>query len=634
MLLLLQTTCPVCGKGTVGSHYTQDGLLCCAACAAKEGVAVAAGGPLPLVWELNLVGWQLLREQVLGGEVGRPAAAAAAAVAGGGAGGATAADEAPDPLGLHDQAMRSKQEQHGSTSAGSSGASSSRGPAFGDSMPTLGMRGLLALLTLQSPAAARAARGMQEDMKRLLPQRLQLDHPGDPGVKQLAAAVACRVYVVVLGVHHYWVKLDGAPLVLLDAEGILQLASRLETAAGAERQQILRQLQRHMAGWKQHKGDTRAHSAGRLRMQVLTVGIFWADQGRVQLQTVLHSEVPLSQPTGALLPTLCGSTRASYMALWESSRTAGTVDGVAVTASIRKAVMKVVPAAFTIHFMGGTTLLWPVPPQVRAGKGYVRSQNASQQLWSLAGATATRDEHPSSYLQQQDNLHLSACQCLHQQTAFQHSPSKTSPLVRARNISQFHCTFLPSFLTWPSGTSQSTVAAPLQPYGHFPVNHPDASGGLPSKSPLFRALPLVLQSVHSFLLIFNMVPVACVSWHVLQDTDNYCLLCKTEKRPDATVLHRMYASGFPAALNVLYFPALTNGQPAAFQSFSRPWSRTLQLGIAPSTHAWAPAYLHGDPAAADVLKTRAFAAAQGFIEGDLVSVAGGASPLAWPILCT
>jgi hypothetical protein len=59
---------------------------------------------------------------------------------------------------------------------------------------------------------------------------------------------------------------------------------------------------------------------------------------------------------------------------------------------------------------------------------------------------------------------------------------------RARSTSQFHCTFLPSFLTWPSGTSQSTVAAPLQPYGHFPVNHPDASGGLPSKTPLCRAL--------------------------------------------------------------------------------------------------------------------------------------------------
>jgi hypothetical protein len=48
---------------------------------------------------------------------------------------------------------------------------------------------------------------------------------------------------------------------------------------------------------------------------------------------------------------------------------------------------------------------------------------------------------------------------------------------------------LPSqFFDLAHGTSQSTVAAPLQPCGHFPVNHSGASGGLPSKTPLFGAL--------------------------------------------------------------------------------------------------------------------------------------------------
>jgi hypothetical protein len=235
-------------------------------------------------------------------------------------------------------------------------------------MPTLGMQGLLELLGLQSQAAARAARAMQADFQRLVQLQVQRDHPGQPDVEQLAADVARRLYVVVLGVSHYRQALGDSAMILVDLEGMLLLASRLETATGAEREDIIQQLRHHVAAWQQHDGEPTKHRAEALRVQVLTLGIFWVDGGRAQLQTVIQGEVPLQQLPGALFPTLCGGGRGSYWALWESARTAGMVDGVWMMPSIRKSVMKVLPAAFTTHFMGGTTDLYPVAPQVGTGE--------------------------------------------------------------------------------------------------------------------------------------------------------------------------------------------------------------------------------------------------------------------------
>jgi hypothetical protein len=181
--------------------------------------------------------------------------------------------------------------QHEVSAAPPAAGGTAAAEAAGGGSTTVDLLLLQALRDRQPADVAAQVQCMEVDVRQWLVEFVEMDLRGSPISEEekaqlvdTARAAAGHMHLAALGLSHYGLRVDKDAAVGMDIGTTLSLASRLGAASSQELGSIMQQLQRGVGRCKQHHGSSKSRERQEaLDMQVVTLGMLWEDQGRVQL---------------------------------------------------------------------------------------------------------------------------------------------------------------------------------------------------------------------------------------------------------------------------------------------------------------------------------------------------------------